>query len=69
MGTGGEHRDGWSGPPLLTPTTPPRFVCKNSGVLFENQLLQIGVKSEFRQNLGVSWWPRGGMGVLKGWDC
>lgn len=32
-----------------------RFVCKNSGVLFENQLLQIGVKSEFRQNLGVSW--------------
>lgn len=53
----------------LTPTTPPRFVCKNSGVLFENQLLQIGVKSEFRQNLGVSWWPRGGMGVLKGWDC
>uniref|UniRef100_A0A670JD02 AP-2 complex subunit alpha n=1 Tax=Podarcis muralis TaxID=64176 RepID=A0A670JD02_PODMU len=37
---------------------PPRvagetqFVCKNNGVLFENQLLQIGVKSEFRQNLG-----------------
>ncbi|XP_028644834.1 AP-2 complex subunit alpha-1 [Grammomys surdaster] len=29
-----------------------KFVCKNSGVLFENQLLQIGVKSEFRQNLG-----------------
>ncbi|KAM8927964.1 AP-2 complex subunit alpha-1 isoform 3-T3 [Pelodytes ibericus] len=29
-----------------------RFVCKNNGVLFENQLLQIGVKSEFRQNLG-----------------
>uniref|UniRef100_A0A8D0KNL4 AP-2 complex subunit alpha n=1 Tax=Salvator merianae TaxID=96440 RepID=A0A8D0KNL4_SALMN len=28
------------------------FVCKNNGVLFENQLLQIGVKSEFRQNLG-----------------
>lgn len=39
-------------------------MCKNSGVLFENQLLQIGVKSEFRQNLGVSWWPRGGIGVL-----
>ncbi|KAH0505443.1 AP-2 complex subunit alpha-1 [Microtus ochrogaster] len=36
-----------------------KFVCKNSGVLFENQLLQIGVKSEFRQNLGVSWWPGG----------
>uniref|UniRef100_A0A452QZH0 AP-2 complex subunit alpha n=1 Tax=Ursus americanus TaxID=9643 RepID=A0A452QZH0_URSAM len=29
-----------------------QFVCKNNGVLFENQLLQIGVKSEFRQNLG-----------------
>uniref|UniRef100_A0AAX7SRD0 AP-2 complex subunit alpha n=1 Tax=Astatotilapia calliptera TaxID=8154 RepID=A0AAX7SRD0_ASTCA len=31
---------------------PPRFVCKNNGVLFENQLLQIGIKSEYRQNLG-----------------
>ncbi|XP_032894316.1 AP-2 complex subunit alpha-2-like isoform X2 [Amblyraja radiata] len=29
-----------------------RFVCKNNGVLFENQLLQIGLRSEFRQNLG-----------------
>uniref|UniRef100_S4RDW3 Clathrin/coatomer adaptor adaptin-like N-terminal domain-containing protein n=1 Tax=Petromyzon marinus TaxID=7757 RepID=S4RDW3_PETMA len=29
-----------------------KFVCKNNGVLFENQLLQIGVKSEYRQNLG-----------------
>lgn len=29
-----------------------RFVCKNNGVLFENNLIQIGVKSEFRQNLG-----------------
>uniref|UniRef100_A0AAV2LSB2 AP-2 complex subunit alpha n=1 Tax=Knipowitschia caucasica TaxID=637954 RepID=A0AAV2LSB2_KNICA len=29
-----------------------RFVCKNNGVLFENQLLQIGLKSEYRQNLG-----------------
>uniref|UniRef100_A0AAR2JEK9 AP-2 complex subunit alpha n=1 Tax=Pygocentrus nattereri TaxID=42514 RepID=A0AAR2JEK9_PYGNA len=28
------------------------FVCKNNGVLYENQLLQIGLKSEFRQNLG-----------------
>ncbi|XP_041053347.1 AP-2 complex subunit alpha-2-like isoform X1 [Carcharodon carcharias] len=28
-----------------------RFVCKNKGILFENQVLQIGVKSEFRQNL------------------
>ena len=29
-----------------------RFICKNNGVLFENDLLQIGVKAEFRQNLG-----------------
>ncbi|XP_059207791.1 AP-2 complex subunit alpha-2-like isoform X1 [Centropristis striata] len=29
-----------------------RFVCKNNGVLFENQLMQIGLKSEYRQNLG-----------------
>lgn len=29
-----------------------KFVCKNNGVLFENDLLQIGVKSEYRQNLG-----------------
>ncbi|XP_048118797.1 AP-2 complex subunit alpha-2 isoform X5 [Alosa alosa] len=29
-----------------------KFVCKNNGVLYENQLLQIGLKSEYRQNLG-----------------
>uniref|UniRef100_A0A8C5H279 AP-2 complex subunit alpha n=1 Tax=Gouania willdenowi TaxID=441366 RepID=A0A8C5H279_GOUWI len=29
-----------------------RFVCKNNGILYENQLLQIGLKSEYRQNLG-----------------
>lgn len=29
-----------------------RFVCKNNGVLFENDLIQIGVKCEFRTNLG-----------------
>ncbi|CAL8271844.1 unnamed protein product [Lota lota] len=29
-----------------------KFVCKNNGVLYENQLLQIGIKSEYRQNLG-----------------
>ncbi|CAH2325370.1 AP-2 complex subunit alpha-2 isoform X1 [Pelobates cultripes] len=29
-----------------------KFICKNNGVLFENQLLQIGLKCEFRQNLG-----------------
>lgn len=29
-----------------------KLVCKNNGVLFENDLIQIGVKCEFRQNLG-----------------
>ncbi|KAG1663189.1 AP-2 complex subunit alpha [Nymphon striatum] len=29
-----------------------KFVMKNNGVLFENDILQIGVKCEFRQNLG-----------------
>nr|CAG4640625.1 EOG090X0109 [Eulimnadia texana] len=29
-----------------------KFTCKNNGVLFENDLLQIGVKAEYRQNLG-----------------
>lgn len=48
MGSHGKHP-----PHPELPPPPPRFVCKNNGVLFENQLLQIGVKSEFRQNLGV----------------
>ena len=29
-----------------------RFICKNNGVLFENDILQIGIKSEYRLNLG-----------------
>lgn len=29
-----------------------KFLFKNNGVLFENEMLQIGVKSEFRLNLG-----------------
>ncbi|GAB0087299.1 AP-2 complex subunit alpha [Sergentomyia squamirostris] len=29
-----------------------KFLFKNNGVLFENDLIQIGVKSEYRQNLG-----------------
>nr|XP_043907458.1 AP-2 complex subunit alpha-2 isoform X1 [Solea senegalensis] len=49
-----------SAPPSEDPATPlseadellNKFVCKNNGVLFENQLLQIGIKSEYRQNLG-----------------
>ncbi|XP_024215585.1 AP-2 complex subunit alpha-like [Halyomorpha halys] len=31
---------------------PKKLICKNNGVLFENDLIQIGVKSEFRQTLG-----------------
>lgn len=31
---------------------PKKFICKNNGVLFENDLIQIGIKCEFRQNLG-----------------
>ncbi|CAO1436867.1 unnamed protein product [Diamesa serratosioi] len=29
-----------------------KFLFKNNGVLFENEMIQIGVKSEYRQNLG-----------------
>ncbi|XP_052799569.1 AP-2 complex subunit alpha-2-like isoform X3 [Mya arenaria] len=32
-----------------------KFICKNNGVLFENDLLQIGVKSEYREDLGRVW--------------
>uniref|UniRef100_A0A672IEM6 AP-2 complex subunit alpha n=1 Tax=Salarias fasciatus TaxID=181472 RepID=A0A672IEM6_SALFA len=37
---------------LLLRFPSSRFVCKNNGVIFENQLLQIGLKTEYRQNLG-----------------
>ena len=50
-------------PPEVTPPTPMglspgaeegfmRFLLKNNGVLFENEMLQIGVKSEYKKNLG-----------------
>ena len=29
-----------------------RSLLKNNGVLFENEMLQIGVKSEYKKNLG-----------------
>ncbi|KAJ2949007.1 hypothetical protein O0L34_g5947 [Tuta absoluta] len=43
--------------PKISPNTvqqnnAKKFLFKNNGVLFENELIQIGVKSEFRQNLG-----------------
>ena len=31
-----------------------RFLLKNNGVLFENEMLQVGVKSEYKKNLGQS---------------
>lgn len=31
-----------------------KFLVKNNGVLFENDVLQIGVKSEYKKNLGMS---------------
>ncbi|XP_046713788.1 AP-2 complex subunit alpha-2 [Silurus meridionalis] len=42
----------FSSPTTIIEENLSRFVCKNNGVLYENQLLQIGLKSEFRQNLG-----------------
>lgn len=37
-----------------------KFLFKNNGVLFENDILQIGVKSEYKKNLGnkdiTRWW-------------
>lgn len=43
--------------PKISPSTVQqnnikKFLFKNNGVLFENELIQIGVKSEYRQNLG-----------------
>ncbi|KAL8614372.1 AP-2 complex subunit alpha-2 [Nucella lapillus] len=38
----------------LTPGTEEnlkKFICKHNGVMYENDLIQIGVKSEYRQNL------------------
>ena len=29
-----------------------RFVCKNTGVLFENDILQVGLKSEYKDYFG-----------------
>ena len=30
-----------------------KFLLKNNGVLFENDILQIGIKSEYKKNLGL----------------
>uniref|UniRef100_A0A8C5B8A5 AP-2 complex subunit alpha n=1 Tax=Gadus morhua TaxID=8049 RepID=A0A8C5B8A5_GADMO len=52
-----EHREGGAAASAKVTTNTNihneyTFICKNNGVLFENQLLQIGLKSEYRQNLG-----------------
>ena len=45
-------------PPTATGLSPGaeegylRFLLKNNGVLFENEMLQIGVKSQYKKNLG-----------------
>ena len=31
-----------------------KFLTKNNGVLFENDILQIGIKSEYKKNLGTN---------------
>lgn len=51
MQLGLETLNGW--PNYHNESVPHfRFIFKNNGVLFENDLIQIGVKSEYRQNLG-----------------
>lgn len=45
-----------AGPLGLTPGAEEgflKFLLKNNGVLFENDILQIGVKSEYKKNLGT----------------
>ena len=40
---------------LLTPGAEDgfmKFLFKNNGVLFENDILQIGIKSEYKKSLG-----------------
>ena len=47
-------------PPVAAPSEPPplidshcqKFFLKNSGVLYEDENLQIGIKMEFRERLG-----------------
>lgn len=29
-----------------------KLICKNNGIIFENQILQVGVKCEYKKNLG-----------------
>eukprot|EP00731_Ephydatia_muelleri_P007613 Em0003g1861a len=47
--------EGMAAPSELTPGAEDgyeRFWLKNNGILFENEVLQIGIKSEYKKNLG-----------------
>ena len=47
--------DPGSSPPGLTHDSEEgfaKFLLKNNGILYENNLMQIGVKSEYKKNLG-----------------
>jgi len=37
--------------PLTIDEGATKFVCKNNGILFENEVIQIGVKSEYRSTV------------------
>ncbi|XP_076033652.1 adaptor protein complex 2, subunit alpha isoform X2 [Oratosquilla oratoria] len=53
--TGGSQQNGSPAPAsgsFAATDNIKKFVCKNNGVLYENEIIQIGIKSEFRQNLG-----------------
>jgi len=42
-------------PTSTTPATNDsvnKFICKSNGILFENDIIQIGIKSEYRQGVG-----------------
>lgn len=52
VGGGGISLDFPSAPTVpATEDAIKKFVCKNNGILFENEIIQIGVKSEYRQNV------------------
>lgn len=49
---GGISLDFPSTPTLVTEDTINKFICKNNGILFENDIIQIGIKSEYQQGVG-----------------
>ena len=51
-GSSAPHASGPGGVVVPNEEGLKRLVCKHNGVLFENDFLQIGIKAEYRQNLG-----------------